>query len=72
MKLNYKIIRDVTDRARNIRAVVEEALVPGEGWVIRSTVYTSEHMATGETFVPDYTMSSGKEHSRAEHVTMVA
>ena len=58
MELGYKMISDRTDEAHHTRATIEEAEVPGEGWIIRSTVYTEEkHVASGEIFVPDYSLS---------------
>ena len=54
MTLDYTKISENEDVNRN-RTVIEEAKVPGEGLIIRTTVYTAEgHMARGATFVPVY------------------
>jgi hypothetical protein len=59
MKLEYDLIEDSFDDTTHIRTMTEQALVPGKGWLIRTTLYTPHHITTSVAFVPD-TAASGR------------
>ena len=52
MKLDYDLIEDAFDDTTNIRTMTEQAVVPGGGWMVRTTVYTPHHLSVAVTFVP--------------------
>ena len=52
MKLDYELIEDAFDDTTNIRTMTEQAIVPGGGWMVRTTVYTPHHLSVAVTFVP--------------------
>ena len=53
MKLDYDLIEDAFDDTTNIRTMTEQARVPGDGWLIRTTVYTPHQITADVTFVPN-------------------
>ncbi len=53
MKLEYDLIEDSFDDTTHIRTMTEQAVVPGKGWLIRTTHYTPHHITSGVTFLPD-------------------
>ncbi len=53
MKLEYDLIEDSMDETTNIRTMTEQALLPGKGWLIRTTLYSPHHVAANVAFVPD-------------------
>lgn len=65
MKLEYEQIEDLFDETTHIRTMTEQALIPGHGMLIRTTVYTPHHIAVDVTFVP----GSGKKKESFEPVT---
>ncbi|AHF00072.1 hypothetical protein [Thioalkalivibrio paradoxus] len=52
MKLEYELIEDSFDDTTHIRTMTEQALVPGKGWLIRTTLYTPHHITASVAFVP--------------------
>jgi hypothetical protein len=52
MELEYEVIEDAFDDTTHIRTMTEQALVPGGGWLIRTTLYTPHHLTVDVTFVP--------------------
>lgn len=52
MKLEYEVIEDSFDDTTHIRTMSEQAEVPGQGWLIRTTLYTPHHISTNLTFIP--------------------
>ena len=52
MKLDYDLIEDEFDDTTNIRTMTEQAVVPGGGWMVRTTVYAPHHLSVDVTFVP--------------------
>jgi hypothetical protein len=52
MKLEYELIEDAFDDTTHIRTMTEQALVPGKGWLIRTTLYTPHHITASVAFVP--------------------
>lgn len=52
MKLEYELIEDAFDDTTHIRTMTEQAIVPGRGWLIRTTVYTPHHITMDVTLVP--------------------
>ena len=53
MKLEYELIEDSYDDTTHIRTMTEQAIMPGKGWLIRTTIYTPHHITANVTFVPD-------------------
>ena len=53
MKLEYELIEDSFDDTTHIRTMTEQAVLPGKGWLIRTTLYTPHHITASVTFVPD-------------------
>jgi hypothetical protein len=51
MKLEYELVEDAFDDTTHIRTMTEQALVPGKGWLIRTTLYTPHHITSGVTFI---------------------
>lgn len=45
MKLVYDVIEDVYDDTTQIRTMTEQAKLPSDGWLIRTTVYTPHHIS---------------------------
>ena len=52
MNLSYELIEECFDDTTNIRTMSEQAKVPGEGWLVRTIVYTPHHITMAVTFVP--------------------
>ncbi len=52
MQLEYQFIEDDYDDTTNIRTMTEQAMVPGRGYLLRTTVYTPHHISIDVTFVP--------------------
>ena len=57
MKLEYDVIEDAFDDTTHIRTMTEQAMVPGKGWLIRTTAYTPHHIATNVVFIAAETVS---------------
>jgi hypothetical protein len=53
MKLEYDQIEDAFDDTTHIRTMTEQAMVPGRGWLIRTTIYTPHHIAANVVFIAD-------------------
>ena len=51
MKIDFEIIEDYFDDTTHIRTMTEEALVPGKGWLIRTTIYSPHHIAVDLAFI---------------------
>jgi hypothetical protein len=64
MKLDYQLIEDDFDDTTHIRTMTEQAAVEGEGWLIRTTIYSPHHIAADVTFVP----GSGKSKKLFDEV----
>ncbi len=56
MKLDYDLIEDAFDDTTNIRTMTEQARLPGGGWMLRTSLYTHNHLSMDVTFVP-YTVN---------------
>jgi len=56
MKLDYDLIEDGFDDTTNIRTMTEQARIPGGGWMVRTTLYSSHQITAAVTFVPDMEM----------------
>lgn len=52
MKLEYDVIEDVFDDTTHIRTMTEQAQLPSGGWLIRTTLYTPNHITMDVTSVP--------------------
>jgi hypothetical protein len=52
MKLEYELIEDGFDDTTHIRTMTEQAVMPGKGWLIRTTLYTPHHITASVVFVP--------------------
>lgn len=53
MRLEYELIEDVFDDTTHIRTMTEQAVIPGKGWLLRTTLYTPHHITASVTFVPE-------------------
>ena len=53
MKLDYDLIEDAFDDTTNIRSMTEQARIPSGGWMVRTTLYTPNHLTVAVTFVPE-------------------
>ena len=53
MKLDYDLIEDSYDDTTNIRSMTEQASIAGGGWMVRTTLYTPNHLTVAVTFVPE-------------------
>jgi hypothetical protein len=65
MKLDYDLIEDAYDDTTNIRSMTEQACFPGDGWIIRTTLYTPHHITVAVTYVP----GMGKEKELFDPLT---
>ncbi len=52
MKLEYEQVEESFDDTTHIRTMTEQALVPGRGVLIRTTVYTPHHLSVDVAFLP--------------------
>ncbi len=64
MKLSYEVVEDAYDDTTKIRTMSEQALMPGKGALVRTTVYTAHHISMDVTFVP----GSGGDEDRFDVV----
>lgn len=53
MKLAYDVIEDNFDDTTHIRIMTEQAQLPSGGWLIRTTLYTPNHITMDVTHVSD-------------------
>ncbi len=53
MKLEYELVEDSFDDTTHIRTMTEQALLPGRGWLMRTTIYTPHHITANVILVPD-------------------
>jgi len=51
MKLKYDVIEDVFDDTTHIRTMTEQAPLPSGGWLIRTVLYTPNHITMDVTHV---------------------
>lgn len=51
--LEYELIEESFDDTTHIRTMTEQAVVPGRGWMIRTTLYTPHHISVDMAFIPD-------------------
>jgi hypothetical protein len=51
MKLEYETIEDVFDDTTHIRTMTEQAPLPGQGWLLRTTLYTPHHITMDVTLI---------------------
>jgi hypothetical protein len=51
MKLEYDIVEDSFDDTTHIRTMTEQALAPGKGWLLRTTLYTPHHITSSVVFI---------------------
>lgn len=52
MKLEYEQIEESFDDTTHLRTITEQALVPGKGLLLRTTIYSPHHVSASVTFVP--------------------
>ena len=52
MKLEYEVIEDSFDDTTHIRTMTEQAVAPGEGFLLRTTVYSPHHMGVNVIHIP--------------------
>jgi len=53
MKLEYEELEDSFDDTTNIRTMTEQAVVEGEGVLLRTTIYSPHHLSVNVVFVPN-------------------
>jgi len=51
MKLEWELIEDGFDGTTHIRIMTEQAVMPGKGWLIRTTFYTPRNITPCVVFV---------------------
>ena len=52
MKLEYEEIEDSYDDTTKIRTMTEQAVVQGQGVLLRTTIYSPHHLSVNVVFVP--------------------
>jgi hypothetical protein len=52
MKLEYEEIEDDYDDTTQIRTMTEQAVLVGQGLLLRTTVYSPHHLSVNVIFVP--------------------
>jgi hypothetical protein len=52
MKLEYEEVEDNYDDTTKIRTMTEQAIVEGEGILLRTTVYSPHHLGVNVVFIP--------------------
>lgn len=52
MKLEYEEVEDNYDDTTKIRTMTEQAIVEGEGILLRTTVYSPHHLSVNVVFIP--------------------
>jgi hypothetical protein len=52
MKLEFDQIEESFDDTTNLRTITEQAIVPGRGMLLRTTIYSPQSLATSLVFVP--------------------
>jgi hypothetical protein len=52
MKLEYEEVEDSYDDTTKIRTMSEQAVVEGEGILLRTTVYSQHHLSVNVVFIP--------------------
>jgi hypothetical protein len=65
MKLEYEQVEESFDDTTHIRTMTEQALMPGRGLLLRTTVYTPHHISINVAFVP----GSGNQSEGFESVS---
>lgn len=53
MNLEYELVEENFDDTTHIRTMSEEAVVPGRGSLIRTTIYTPHHITASVVFIPN-------------------
>jgi hypothetical protein len=52
MKLEYEEIEDSYDDTTQIRTMTEQAVLVGQGLLLRTTAYSPHHLSVNVVFVP--------------------
>ena len=52
MKLDYEEIEDSYDDTTQIRTMTEQAVLVGQGLLLRTTVYSPHHLSVNVVFLP--------------------
>jgi hypothetical protein len=52
MKLEYEEVEDSYDDTTKIRTMTEQAVIPGQGLLLRTTIYSPHHLSVAVVFVP--------------------
>ncbi|NIR28769.1 MAG: hypothetical protein GWN21_19990 [Gammaproteobacteria bacterium] len=52
MNLEYEQIEESFDDTTHIRTMTEQAVIPGRGVLLRTTVYSPHHLSVDVTFMP--------------------
>jgi len=51
--LEYELIEESFDDTTHIRTMTEQAVLPGRGWMIRTTLYSPHHISANVAFIAD-------------------
>lgn len=52
MKLEYVEVEDNYDDTTKIRTMTEQAVVEGQGLLLRTTIYSPHHLSVNVVFIP--------------------
>lgn len=52
MKIEFDQIEESFDDTTNLRTITEQAVLPGRGLLLRTTIYSPQSLATSLVFVP--------------------
>jgi hypothetical protein len=52
MKLEYEEVEDSYDDTTKIRTMTEQAEIPGQGLLLRTTIYSPHHLSVNVVFLP--------------------
>lgn len=52
MKLEYEEIEDSYDDTTKIRTMTEQAVVEGQGLLLRTTIYSPHHLSVNVVMIP--------------------
>ncbi len=53
MKLEYEQVEELFDDTTHLRTISEQAVVPGKGVLLRTTIYSAHHVAVNVLLIED-------------------
>jgi hypothetical protein len=63
MKLEYEQVEESFDDTTHLRTISEQAIVPGQGILLRTTIYSAHHVSVNVVLMPG--MDQGFEAVRS-------